>query len=102
MHRPAPAHDRVGGGPVGIRRIRSGGSRQGEQRLCGGTVRTIEKPTRQPVFSPESISTALAMTYAGARGDTAAEMAKALHFTLPQEQLHPAMGALLNDLNTPH
>ena len=50
-------------------------------------------------FSPESISTALAMTYAGARGDTASEMAKTLHFTLPPDRLHPAMGALLSDLN---
>ncbi len=53
-------------------------------------------------FSPESISTALAMTYGGARGDTAAEMAKSLHFTLPPDRLHPAMGALLGDLNAPH
>src|SRR5271156_4600147 len=53
-------------------------------------------------FSPESISTALAMAYAGARGDTASEMAKTLHFTLPQPQLHPAMGALLSDLNGAH
>ena len=53
-------------------------------------------------FSPESISTALAMTYAGARGDTAAAMAKTLHFTLPPDRLHPAMGALLGDLNATH
>jgi len=53
-------------------------------------------------FSPESISTALAMTYAGAHGDTAAEMAKTLHFTLPPDRFHPAMGALLGDLNTAH
>ena len=53
-------------------------------------------------FSPESISTALAVTYAGARGDTAAEMAKSLHFTLPPERMHPAMGALLTGLNAPH
>jgi serpin B len=53
-------------------------------------------------FSPESISTALAMTYAGARGDTAAEMAKTLHFTLPPERLHPAMGAQLSNLNAAH
>jgi serpin B len=53
-------------------------------------------------FSPESISTALAMTYAGARADTAAEMAKTLHFTLAPEQLHPAMGALLRDRNAAH
>src|SRR3984957_2368120 len=53
-------------------------------------------------FSPESISTALAMAYAGARGNTASEMAKTLHFTLPQPQLNPAMGALLSDLNAVH
>src|ERR1700733_326860 len=53
-------------------------------------------------FSPESISTALAMAYAGARGDTASQMAKTLHFTLPPDRLHPAMGALLSDLNAAH
>jgi serine protease inhibitor len=53
-------------------------------------------------FSPESISTALAMAYAGARGGTASEMAKTLHFTLPPEKLHPAMGALLSELNAAH
>lgn len=53
-------------------------------------------------FSPESISTALAMAYAGARGSTAVEMAKTLHFTLPPDKLHPAMGALLKDLNAAH
>ena len=29
-------------------------------------------------------------------------MAKTLHFTLPPERFHPAMGALLTDLNAPH
>lgn len=33
------------------------------------------------------------MTYAGARGQTANEMRKALHFTLPDERLHTAFGA---------
>ena len=46
------------------------------------------------VFSPASISIALAMTYAGAAGTTASEMAQALHFTLPPAQLHPAFNAL--------
>ncbi len=51
-------------------------------------------------FSPYSISTALAMTYAGARGETAEQMAETLHFTAPDEVLHRAMGALVGDLNT--
>jgi serpin B len=50
-------------------------------------------------LSPASISTALAMTYAGARGETASEMAQTLHFTLDQHRLHPAIAGLLNDLD---
>ena len=46
------------------------------------------------VFSPYSISLALAMTYAGARNETESQMAKAMQFNLPQDQLHPAFNAL--------
>jgi serpin B len=45
-------------------------------------------------FSPYSVSSALGMTFAGARGDTEKEMAGALHFTLGQDELHKAFGAL--------
>ena len=45
-------------------------------------------------FSPYSISTALAMTYAGARGQTEKEMAQVLHFGLPQPDLHRSFGGL--------
>jgi serpin B len=45
-------------------------------------------------FSPYSISLALAMTYAGARGDTEQQMADTLHFNLPQERLHPTFNSL--------
>jgi len=41
-------------------------------------------------FSPYSISTALAMTYAGARGTTEQQIKEALEFSLPQDKLHPA------------
>ncbi len=50
-------------------------------------------------FSPYSISSALAMTYAGARGNTATQMAKALHFDLEGAKLHEAFGKLTSDLN---
>jgi serpin B len=49
-------------------------------------------------YSPYSISLALAMTYAGARGETEAQMAHALRFTLPGERLHPAFNALDQEL----
>lgn len=45
-------------------------------------------------ISPHSISEALAMTWAGAQGNTATQMADALEFDLPQERLHPAFNEL--------
>ena len=46
------------------------------------------------LYSPYSISSALALAYGGARGETEHQMAKTLHFTLPQDSLHPAFSAL--------
>ncbi len=62
-------------------------------------------------FSPYSISTALAMTYAGAKGQTESQMAKVLHFPTPPNeatttltneqkmQFHSAFGKIVKDLN---
>ncbi len=47
-------------------------------------------------FSPFSIYDALAMTFAGARGRTEAQMARVLHITSPQEVFHPAFSSLIN------
>lgn len=52
--------------------------------------RQIREGSQNLFFSPYSISIALAMTYAGARDDTAREMAGAMQFYLPQGSLHPA------------
>jgi serpin B len=45
-------------------------------------------------MSPHSLSTALGMTFAGARGETAAQMAETLHFSLPEPRLHAAFQRL--------
>jgi serpin B len=45
-------------------------------------------------MSPHSISTALAMTWAGASTNTAAQMADTLHFGLPAVQQHAAFNKL--------
>ena len=50
-------------------------------------------------FSPYSISTALALTYAGARNDTEKQMAEVLGFDLRQEMFHCAFGKLQRQLN---
>ncbi|MCJ7585380.1 MAG: serpin family protein [Anaerolineales bacterium] len=49
-------------------------------------------------YSPYSISLALAMTYAGARGETASQMADVLHYSLPNDRLHSAFNTLDLDL----
>jgi serpin B len=51
-------------------------------------------------FSPYSISLALAMTWAGARGQTEQQMAEALHFELGQDALHPVFNYLDLELNS--
>jgi serine protease inhibitor len=50
-------------------------------------------------FSPYSISTALGMMYGGARGETASEMAKVMHFSQSQETLHRSAGSLIGAIN---
>ena len=49
-------------------------------------------------YSPQSISLAIAMTYAGARGQTAIQMADTLRFSLSQDRLHAAFNVLDQEL----
>ena len=51
-------------------------------------------------LSPLSIATALAMTYAGAAGETATEMAQVLHLGT-EPGIHESFGALLSSLEPP-
>jgi serpin B len=75
---------------------------EGNNAFAADLYRQLSAQSGNLFFSPESISTAFAMAYAGASGSTAAEMAAAMHYTLPSGRLHPAMGALLAELNAEH
>jgi serine protease inhibitor len=50
------------------------------------------------LLSPYSIQNALAMTYAGADGETRTEMQRVLHFPTDDEALHGSFSALAQDL----
>ena len=52
------------------------------------------------IFSPYSISLAMAMVSAGAREQTASQIDSAMHFDLPSAQLHPAFNALDSSLES--
>ncbi len=53
------------------------------------------------VVSPYSVAAALTMTYAGARGDTAAEMREVLALGLAEDRIHAARNALDQRIATP-
>jgi serpin B len=67
---------------------------QGNTEFAFNLYQRLRKAEGNLFFSPYSISTALAMTYAGARGDTEVQIAHALHFLLDQGQLHPSFAVL--------
>ena len=60
---------------------------------------TLKDTGKNLFYSPYSISQALAMTYAGARGDTENQMVDTLNFFLSQDYLHPAFNGLDIDLS---
>jgi serpin B len=67
----------------------------GNNAFAFNLYQTLKKNnTGNMFYSPYSISTALAMTYAGAAGETEKQMSSALQFTLPQNQLHSAFDEL--------
>ncbi|XP_062251582.1 leukocyte elastase inhibitor-like [Platichthys flesus] len=57
-------------------------------------------PSENILVSPLSISTALAMVYLGARGETAAQMEQALSF-FPGIDIHAKVKQLIEDINSP-
>jgi len=59
-------------------------------------LRNTESQNKNLVFSPYSISQALAMVYVGANGNTQSQMQETLNFTIPQDDLAQTFA----DLNT--
>lgn len=66
----------------------------GNSAFAFDLYQTLREEDGNLFYSPYSISLALAMTYAGARGETAQQMADTLHFVLYQDSLHPAFNGL--------
>ncbi|MDD5486193.1 MAG: serpin family protein [Dehalococcoidales bacterium] len=67
---------------------------QGNSAFAFDLYKALKNEEGNLFCSPYSISAALAMTYAGARGETAQQMADTLHFLLSEERLHPNFNAL--------
>ncbi|KAJ8376548.1 hypothetical protein SKAU_G00071280 [Synaphobranchus kaupii] len=57
------------------------------------------KKTDSVFYSPISISSALAMVYMGARGNTATQMSESLHFHNADDDIHAGFSKLMSDLN---
>lgn len=68
----------------------------GNNRFAVDLYQHLSQTKGNLFFSPYSLSTALAMTYAGAAGKTAEEMAQLLHFRLPSTAIHDAFSQLAN------
>lgn len=54
------------------------------------------------MFSPYSMSAALAMVYEGAQGGTASEIQKVFHFPTDKLALQSSMSSIINRFNMPH
>jgi len=66
----------------------------GDSEFAFDLYQALKKEDGNIFYSPYSISLALAMTYAGARGETAKQMADTLHYQLDQSALHSAFNSL--------
>ncbi len=87
------------------RQIPAAQAAQVEQLVQGNTAFALDLYARlkdEPgnlFFSPYSISTAMGMIWAGARGETEAEIAQVFHFPYGQDALHETFGELQGSLD---
>jgi serpin B len=73
---------------------------EGNSAFAFELYRELKEEDGNLFCSPYSLSLALVMTYAGARGETEEQMADALNFNLTQDRLHPALNALALELDS--
>ncbi len=73
---------------------------EGNNRFAVSLYSILKQEEGNLFFSPYSISSALAMTYGGARQETAGEMAEALGFTLGPDKTHPGFARLASLFNS--
>jgi len=71
---------------------------EGNSVFAVNLYKLLSKDDGNLFYSPYSISAALAMTYAGALGDTEKQIADTLQFYLSQNHLHPAFNSLDQEL----
>ena len=67
---------------------------EGNNTFAFDLYQSLKKSGDNFFYSPFSISEALAMVYAGARGETAEEMVDTLHFDLKNSRLHRAFKSI--------
>ena len=61
---------------------------QGNTKFAIDLFQKLATKDKNLCFSPHSLSVLFAMLYAGARGDTASQIAEAMHFDASQKALH--------------
>lgn len=72
---------------------------KGNTQFAFDLYHLLRKQEGNIIFSPFSISCALAMAYAGASGKEVEKMAKALHFSRDAEETHGSFASLKRQLN---
>ena len=80
--------------PLKMRKVQLRELVQGNNDFAFDLYRALSDEEGNLFYSPFSVSQALAMTFAGARGETERQMADTLQYQLPQSSLHPTFNAL--------
>lgn len=74
---------------------------QGNNQFAVDLYRALSAKPGNVFFSPFNVSHALAMAFAGSKGDTARQIASAMHISLSPDRFHPAFAKLVSYLSDP-